>query len=391
MDRLKIAVLGTRGFPNVQGGVESHCENLYTRLAQKKIEISVFTRACYVDISLRNYKGVKLVHISSPKNKYFEAFVHTFNGVIAAKRLKADVVCIHATGPSLFVPLARILGMKVIMTNHGPDYERRKWKGLPKLILLLGEYLGSKYANSVISVSEFNAERLRRKYKRQINFIPNGVNIPKILKSDNALKKYGLVKRKYILAVGRFVPEKGFEDLIDAFDTVSGSKRPLNDNPDSRLLRPRSEANFSCNGHKLVIVGRADHEDKYSLGLKKKSAVNPNIILTGFLSGEPLQELYSHAGLFVLTSYCEGLSIALLEALSYGLSCLASDIPSNREAGLSEDRLFKKADSKALANKIKEFIDKPFREEERRAQIDMMALRYNWEKIEEETLKVYKA
>jgi glycosyltransferase involved in cell wall biosynthesis len=140
---------------------------------------------------------------------------------------------------------------------------------------------------------------------------------------------------------------------------------------------------------KLVIVGRADHEDRYSIELKEKAVKNSDIILTGFLTGEPLRELYSHAGLFVLPSYYEGLPIVLLEAMSYGLSCIASDIPANRNVELSENRFFKAGDNKALALKIKEFIDKHLTEDEIRRQINMIAKKYNWEKIAEKTLDVY--
>ena len=142
---------------------------------------------------------------------------------------------------------------------------------------------------------------------------------------------------------------------------------------------------------KLVIVGKADHEDRYSRGLKEKADKNKNIILTGFLTGKPLQELYSHAGLFVLPSYYEGLPIVLLEAMSYGLSSIASDIPANRNVGLNDDRFFKPGDVNEIAAKIEEFINKPFKEEERKRQIYMITEQYNWGRIAEDTLKVYKA
>lgn len=179
-------------------------------------------------------------------------------------------------------------------------------------------------------------------------------------------------RENYILAVGRFVPEKGFHDLVDAFNNsqIQNSQR-------------------TTDNWKLVIVGRADHEDKYSLGLKEKAGKNSNVVLTGFLTGEPLQELYSHAGLFVLPSYHEGLPIVLLEAMSYGLSCIASDISANRNVELSEERFFKAGNIKALVGKIKEFLDKPLTVEEKKRQIRMIAERYDWKKIAEETLKVY--
>lgn len=384
---MKIVVLGTRGFPDIQGGVEKHCENLSPRLVEKGCEVTVFTRAPYCGASVREFKGVKLIPLSCPRNKFLEAFVHTFYGIFAAKRLNPDILHIHAVGPSLFVPLARILGLKVVMTHHGPDYMRKKWNIFAKIILRLGECLGVWCANEVICVSESAAHNIRVKYRRGVAAIPNGVVISEgrgqsSKNGDSLLSilgKYGLEKGKYILAVGRFVPEKGFGDLIDAWKGQS----------------PKSGDSHYGDSHcdwKLVIAGDADHEDKYSRGLKIKAKENANIALTGFLSGQPLAQLYSHAGLFVLPSYYEGLPIALLEAMSYGLSCIASDIPANREVGLTVDRFFKAGDIEALAAKINEFMKiGPLGGKERDAQMRLIREKYDWNKIAEATLGVYKS
>jgi glycosyltransferase involved in cell wall biosynthesis len=369
---MKIAVVGTRGFPGVQGGIENHCEQLYTYLAKNGCDITVFTREAYVAPNIRTYKGVSLISLSSPKNKFLEAFVHTFKGVIKARKLKPDILHIHAIGPSFFTPLARALGMKVVVTNHGPDYKRKKWPLPAKLFLRLCESIGMRFANEIITISQNISDDIKQKFGRNATVIPNGVEIPPLTDTQNVLEKFALQRKKYILAVGRFVPEKGFDYLIDAFNElqVSSHKSQLG-------------------GWKLVIVGDADHEDKYSRDLKAKASKNSDIVLTGFLTGQSLQEIYSHAGLFVLPSYYEGLPIALLEAMSYGLSCIASDIPANRNIELDEDRFFKAGDIDSLSQKIREFINKPW-EEERKKQIDMIAEKYSWKKIADETLKVYK-
>lgn len=377
--KLKIAVLGTRGFPNVQGGVETHCDHLYPQLIKRNCEVVVFTRKPYVNLNISQYKGVRLIPLSCPKNKFIEAFYHTFIGVFAARKYSPDILHIHAIGPSLMAPIARLLGLKVVITHHGPDYERKKWGKLPKMVLKFGERLGCKWANGIIAISKTIAEQVKNKYERAVTVIPNGVIIPEIIQSNTTLEKYGLITGKYILSVGRIVPEKGFHDLIVAFNlfqTLNSELQTLNSHP-------------STDNWKLVIIGKADHEDKYSLGLKEKASLNSNIILTGFLTGEPLQELYSHAGLFALPSYYEGLPIVLLEALSYGLSCIASDIPANREVGMEDDSYFCAGDTETLVSKIKEFIHKPKSVEEKMSQRNRIAEKYDWEKIADKTLEVY--
>lgn len=361
---MKIVVLGTRGFPNVPGGVEAHCENLYPYLTKKGCEITVFTRRPYVNYFCNNYEGVKLVSLPCLKNRFLEAILHTFFGVFAARKISPDILHIHGIGPSLVTPIARLLRLNVIMTNHGPDYKRRKWGKLAKLILTLGEFLGSRYSNGIICVSNSIADRIRKRYKKETVVIPNGVELRQVVKDDNVVMEYGLTKGRYVLSVGRFVPEKGFCDLIEAFAYIEGWK--------------------------LAIIGDTNHPDRYSLRVKKRSAENKDIILTGFLTGQALHQLYANAGLFVLPSYYEGLPIVLLEAMGYGLSCIASDIPPNRDIGLREDRFFKAGDIQGLANKIREFINRPLTDQEKKEQIEMIQERYNWDAIADRTLEVYR-
>ncbi len=363
---MKIAVLGTRGFPGVQGGVEVHCEKLYPRLTKMGCEITVFTRKPYINSQNKTYENINLIPLDCPKSKSFEAIIHTFKGIFRAKRINPDILHLHAVGPSLLTPLARFLGLKVLMTNHGPDYKRKKWGFSGKMVLTLGERWGTRWANEIICISEPIADDLRRKYKKNANIIPNGVDIPKILESNEALKKYSLVKGKYILTVGRFVPEKGFHNLMGAFNRAE-----LGD-------------------WKLVIVGQADHEDEYSRNLREEARKNHNIALTGFLTGRPLQELYSHAGLFVLPSSYEGLPIVLLEAMSYGLSCLASDISANRCVDLPDENYFTVGDIGQLSEKLRDFVKKPLSAEQKFCQIEMLRQKYDWNEIARNTLRVYR-
>lgn len=363
---MKIVVTGTRGFPNVQGGVESHCEHLYEWLAKKGCDITVFTRKPYVDPDINIYKGIKLIPVACPKNKFLEAIVHTFKCVLMARKLNPDILHMHAVGPSLFAPLGRLLGMKVVVTNHGPDYVRKKWPLPAKIFLKLCERIGVAFADQVIAIAQNIADDIKKNYDRKAAVIPNGVNIPDVAETDGILRRYGLMRGRYILAVGRFVPEKGFNDLIDAFLGAGASS------------------------WKLVIAGDADHEDHYSRELKAKAKNHPSIVLTGFLKGRPLEELYSHAGIFVLSSYYEGLPIVLLEAMSYGLSCIASDIPANRNITLKNERLFKPGDISTLSLRITTFMNVPMGGEEKKRQIQLISQQYNWEVIAEQTLKVFR-
>lgn len=361
---MTIIVLGTRGIPDILGGVETHCQELYPRIVKKGHKVTVITRTPYViDTKTTSYKGVTLKHIFAPKTKSFEAIIHTFLGVLYAAYKRPDILHIHAIGPMIMTPLARLLGLKVVVTNHGPDYDRQKWGKIAKSILKAGEYLGSKFANHVIVISEVINKILQDKYNRKdCHLIYNGVIIPKVSTEIAYITSLGLEKNNYIIGVGRFVEEKGFSDLIKAFSKIETST-------------------------KLVLVGDADHETSYSKQLKEQ-AKKAGVILTGFIRGEQLNQIFSHAQLFAMPSYHEGLPIALLEAMSFNLNVLVSDIPANLEVNLKPENYFKIGDISNLTLKLREKLTAKIKTENYAKKIQNV---YNWDLIAEQLVDVYQS
>lgn len=361
---MKIFVTGTRGIPDIPGGVETHCQHLYPLIVGLGHEVGVARRDAYVEAPLDVWKGVELVDLHSPRNKSLEAIVHTFLAILAARRWGADLVHIHAIGPGLLVPFARVLGLKVVITNHGPDYDRQNWGRAAKAMLKLGEYFGGKFANKVIVISRHIQGIVKRRCGRDSVLIFNGVDIPEIASSTTYIEGLGVTPQHYMIAVARFVPEKGLHDLIDAYEKL-----------DSHWC--------------LVIAGDADHEDDYSRSLKQRAAKNPKIILTGYITGEPLNELFSHAGLFVMPSYHEGLPIALLESMSYGLPVLVSDIPANLEVELGQEAYFPCGDLEKLSQGLQKKIQTGISAELRRKSQNRVRNGYNWNEIAVATVSVY--
>jgi glycosyltransferase involved in cell wall biosynthesis len=365
---MRIFVTGTRGIPDISGGVEKHCQQLYPLVAGLGHEVIVATRKNYVkNPGLKKWKGVRLVHTYAPESKSLEAIVHTFLCVLKARHYKPDILHIHAVGPGLMVPLARVLGFKVVVTNHGPDYARQKWGKAARAMLRLGEWLAGRFAHEVIVISRPIQDIVRQRCGRDAAIIPNGVCLPEKTLACDEIENMGLEPEKYVLAVARFVPEKGLDLLIEAFEKLGNAR-----------------------GYKLVIAGDADHESRYSRALKKRIADNPEIVGTGYITGEKLNQVYSHAALFVLPSYHEGLPISLLEAMSYGLPVLVSDIAANREVGLDERRYFKCGDVGDLAEKLSVMIDQGVSEEEKAWFRKEIAEKYDWGRIAGETVRVYK-
>ncbi|VAX11616.1 Alpha-D-GlcNAc alpha-1,2-L-rhamnosyltransferase [hydrothermal vent metagenome] len=368
MVKIRVAVLGTRGFPNIQGGVETHCENLYPALVKLGVDVTVFARKGYVQSNSYEYKGVKIRPLWSPRRKSTETIIHTLYGVIsiALRQKQFDIIHIHSIGPSLLVPLARMTGLKVVVTNHGADYERKKWGRIPSMMLKLGETLGCKFGSQVIAVSKHIKGQLEKKYGRSCIYISNGVQASERSSSLQLQQRYDLSKRRYLLAVGRLVPEKGFHDLIKAFNTINPSD------------------------WKLVIAGGADHEDDYSCSLYLGAAKNKNIVMTGRLSASEVNELYSNAAIFVSPSYHEGLPLVILEAMSFGLPLIVSDIEANKELAENKEDTFPVGDVDALAKKIKVYTNKSGSIALNEDFITRVKVHFNWENISKKTLAIYR-
>jgi glycosyltransferase involved in cell wall biosynthesis len=361
---MKICVIGLRGIPGIMGGVETHCEQLYPRLKAMRPsdEIVVFGRRPYLPDRETMHQGVRVVPLYAARSKHLEAISNALVAVIHARfKLKADIVHIHAIGPALVAPLAKLLGMKVIVTHHGDDYRRAKWNGFAKAVLRAGEYLGMRFADQVIPVSQSVTHRLRQAFPdraQALQHIPNGANhsqaAPGALRQD-VLTRYGLERMRYVACVGRLVPEKCFEDVIAAFQSVSGLDR-------------------------LVIAGGAEPDSPYLKTLQ--AMASDRVIFTGALPRCDIETLLGHAALFVLPSSHEGLPIAALEAISAGAPTLLSDIAPNLDIGLSALNYFRLHDLEQLKAKMQSDPD------QYRIGRDLLR-RYDWSAISLQTSSIY--
>lgn len=361
---MKIVVTGTRGIPDIMGGVETHCEELFPRIAARGYDVTVIRRKSYVRDSLTEWHGVQLMDVKSPKMKSFEAIVHTFRAINRAKRMGADVLHIHAIGPALLVPYAKLLGMKVVFTHHGPDYDRDKWGFAAKTMLKLGERMGCRFADHVIVISNVIKDLIAKRCGRteNVHLIYNGVPEPEICEYPEYFQELGIEKGKYILGMCRFVPEKRLHDLVDAFYSIKHLPSDI----------------------KLVLAGDTDFEDDYSRELKRKAKEN-GVVLTGFIRGKKLHSLLTNALCYSLPSSHEGLPIALLEAMSYQLPVITSAIPANLEVGLPKACYHEVGDVKALSEKLADIVSKPLQ----RIEYDMTE--YNWDIIAGQVEEIYKS
>ena len=329
---MKICAIGLRGIPDVMGGIETHCENLYTRLAKldDELDITVIGRSGYAQSG--THGKVRVVSLWAPKRKALETLVHTPLAILYARLfLHPDVIHLHAIGPGFFAPLARLLGFRVIGTHHATDYDRPKWGRFGKWFLKAGESMMARFSEEMICVSHIIENRMASEHpERRDRFVTihNGAPPPTAIAEDDSelLDALGVTPKAYILCVGRLDPTKGFHDLVAAY----GKARPA--------------------GMRLLVVGGSMGSDEYAAELQRNAP--EGVIFAGMRTAKECALLYRHAGLFVHPSYLEGFPLVLLEAVAADAPILVSDIPEHLELGLDPNNYYPKGDVTALASML---------------------------------------
>lgn len=261
--------------------------------------------------------------------------------------------------------LPRLFGIPVVATIHGLDWQRAKWGSFATAVLKFGERMAARQANAVIVLSQNVKDYFRETYGRETLFIPNGVMRPQKAEVKEIREKYGLEKDGYILFLARIVPEKGLHYLIEAFRKVKTNKR-------------------------LIIAGGVSHSQEYMNKIRTMAAMDKRVLMTDFVQGRILAELYSNAALFVLPSDVEGMAMTLLEAMSYGNCCLVSDIEENMEVVREYAVSFRKGDVENLREKLQYLLDHPMVIAQYQGRsADYICSRYNWDDVVKKTLLVY--
>ncbi len=364
--RVRVAMIGQKGYPPVHGGIERHVAELSRRLVQRGLEVDIFSRPHYSPAhGPTDLPGLRVVRRPSLPTKHLDAITHSSLVTLEAVWHRYDLLHFHALGPGLLAGPARLCGRRTVLTVHGLDWQREKWGPLARLVLRAGEEASARWPHRTIVVSRALQEHYRHRHGVETVCIPNGIS-PAAPRDPVLLDEHGIVP-PYVLFVGRLVPEKGCHILVEAH----------------RRLPEELRRRFP-----LVIAGDDPFGGQYVRRLR--AADDAHVRWLGFVHGPLLDELYDHAGLVVLPSTLEGLSIALLEAMSHRRACLVSDIPPNREAGGEAVAYVQPEDPVALAAAMSALLD----DRQRRLRMGGLALarvreRYSWEQVVAATLAVY--
>lgn len=338
---MKIALIGQKGIPAHYGGVETHVHELAMGLVARGVQVTAYARPWYTQTTTAQVDGVPVRYIASIHSKHLDTATHTFLSTIDAIKQQFDVIHYHGVGPSLFAWIPRLFAphITIISTFHTLDRKNEKWGLFARFCLRLGEWAACRFAHKTIAVSQTLQQYIRDVYDIDAAYIPNSVPEYTKTKETNHLTEWNLQPQKYFLFVARLIPLKGAHYLIAAYLTL-------------KKERPELIA-----GKKLVIVGDAAYTDKYVRKLKALAKEDSDIIFTGFRTGKTLAQLYSHAYALIHPSDYEGLSLTVLEAMSYGLPLIVSDIPEHRELIPNSDRRFSHGNVLSLQTRMTQLME----------------------------------
>lgn len=360
---MRIAYIAVKGIP-IGGGIEKLTEEIGSRMARKGHHVAVYCSRDYGTLD-GEYKGMELRTVFSLNTKTLHKLSICFNATLdVLKRNDTDIVHVHAVGPSLFSIFPRMKGIPTVVQTHGLEWKRDKWGIIGTTFFKLADYTAVYFPNRTTSVSKVQKNYYKEKFGRDVIYIPTGVSNVELRKPGWILEQ-GIEPNRYILFAARLVQEKGAHFLIEAFRSLQTDM-------------------------KLVIAGDAAHAEKYKAFLKEKTKGDNRIIFPGFVTGQPLEELFSNAYLFCLPSTLEGLPIALLEAMSYGNCCVASDIPENLEAIEDYGYTFRNRDTDDLRKVLDDLIKHPEKvEQKKEAAREYVLKNYSWDTITDQMEELY--
>jgi glycosyltransferase involved in cell wall biosynthesis len=363
-----VAMIGQKGFPPIHGGIEKHVAELAARLGSDGFAVDLYSRPHYSRANgPTDLPGVRVKRLPSIPTKHLDAITHTFLATLHSLFQKYDIVHYHALGPGLLSGVPRwFSGARTVVTVHGLDWQRDKWGGFARSVLKMGEAASVTFPHRTVVVSKALRDYYLEQHKQATTYIPNGI-VPPEYRPRELLYGHD-VDKPFVLFVGRLVPEKGCHFLLDAWGRLPAEIR---------------------SAHQLVIAGDAGFTPGYVESLRK--AAPPGVVFLGYVHGPVLEELFSEAEIMVLPSTLEGLSITLLEGMSYGRCCLVSDIPPNLEAAGGFAKVFESGNVGMLRDCLAELLADPGQRDKlgREGQIHAIE-NYSWNRVAGMTADLYR-
>lgn len=368
-------MIGAKGIaaPHIQGGgIERHVELLSSHLSSRGHTVTVYVRNYSNPDRRKRWNDVRLQTMWTVRLQSFDTIIYTILATLHVLTQDVDIVHYHGVGPATLSWIPRLFKRKsrVVVTFHSRDRFQDKWGMFAKAYLAFGEWAACRFPHLTIAVSHGIKLFCQQLYQRLAVYIPNGVDVPSRIPEPTLLERMGLQPDEYIITLGRLIPLKANEDVIRAYRGLETTK-------------------------KLVIIGEPSAFDvPYQLMLEELAQKDPRVLLVGFREGDELKQLIAHCYCMVHPSRVEGLSVAILEAMSYGKLVVMSDIEANRELVDHSGVAYPSGNVKKLQETLQWLFSDPIlvRVRGERAR-DVVKRLYSWDhvvrRIEREYLKLF--
>lgn len=356
---MKLVFIGGRSI-HILGGIENYMLNLTRELTKLGHECVVWCESDHDEVEILN--GVRVIYHSGPKSNLICKPWCGLKATLKTVFREKDVSFIHynAWPASLWNWIPRLFGIPSLMEGHGLEWQRSKYSPRARKIMKFMEKFTAYTNHHLIMCSEGQVRYFRKEYGKESVCIPGAVNLPDLNRINNSdvLEKYNLIKGKFFLFMGRLVQDKNPDYLIKAYK------------------------NTMPKGYKLVIAGDNEAMKDYVLSLHELASDNSDIVFTGAVYGEDKDQLLRNAYCFCLPSTIEGLSIVMMEAASYRLPVIASDIEANREF-LGDDAIYVKPENtQYLEHALIEAVEKPeLLEKQANTNYNKIIEKYTWDKV----------
>ncbi len=350
-------MLGTRGIPASYSGFETCVEQLGRRLAARGHDVTVYCRSHHVEDVGDEHLGMRLVKLPTIRNKYLDTIIHSLLSSLHALPRRYDVALYFIAGNAPVTWIPRVVGTRTALNVDGLDWKRQKWPAWAKLYIRVAERLAAWCPNQYLTDSPTVQAYYKQRTGTAPPYIVYGSDIER-LPPGETLRRFDLEPRRYVLFVGRLVPENNAHHLVEAFRAL--------------------ETDMKC-----VIVGDAPYAEAYQRELRELAGGDPRIVFTGYVFGQGYRELGSQAWAYVATTGVGGTHPALIEAMAMGNCCVVHNTPVNLEtvgdAGHAYDG---SAGAASLRDVLQQLLENPeVVERSRHAAEARAAATYSWEAV----------
>jgi len=323
----------------------------------------VYCRRHHAQERLPGYRGMRLIYVPGIASKHLDTISHTFMSCVHALFGGNDVVMMCISGNSPISILPRLAGAKVVLNVDGSDWRRKKRCRIARTYIRCSEWLSTRLPHATVTDSDVMRRYYRERFGVETVCISYGADVPRPPTLET-LHGLGLDPGRYLLLVGRLVPENCAHHLVDAYE--------------------RLETSLRC-----VVVGDAPYCAKYISDLHRRG---PHVTFPGYVFGEGYRELMHNAYVVVLCSEVGGTHPVLVEAMAAGNCVVVNDTPANLEvigdAGIPYSGA---RGSEGLAEVLQSILEDPAKVESYRARAKARAqARDSWSMITDQYEQLFR-